>query len=153
MVFALAYGLAHLYAYCYVGKHSTDYYLAYADYLYESNWMYLPLELRCSFPFMIAHAQQPLRYHGFHVAILDFDLFTKVQQFPFTFFSCNCFRFWFLFCFLISADDKNRFQLLFNVQNIRWCVRLSGLCAKILIWLLLFLCPFFKTFWFKIFYQ
>lgn len=85
MVFALAYGLAHLYAYCYVGRHSTDYYLAYADYLYESNWMYLSIELQKTFILMIANAQRPLRYHGFHVAVLDFELFTKVPQFMFTF--------------------------------------------------------------------
>lgn len=79
MIVALAYGLPLLYAYCYVGKHSTDCYLAFADYLYQSNWMILPVELRRTFIFMIAHAQRPVYYHGYHVAILNFELFAKVN--------------------------------------------------------------------------
>lgn len=72
------YGLAQLYGYCYVGKYSTDYFLAYADRLYESNWMRLPIELRRTFPFMIAHAQIPLYYHGSHMVVLSLELFLKV---------------------------------------------------------------------------
>lgn len=72
------YGLAHLYAYCYVGKNSTDAFAAFADCLYESNWMTLPLELRRAYPLMIAHAQRPLCYHGFNVVILNLELFTQV---------------------------------------------------------------------------
>lgn len=81
MSYVTVYGMLHLYAYCYVGKKSTDFFLAFADCLYESNWMALPLELRRSFPLMISHAHRPLHYHGFHVAILNLELFSKVRCF------------------------------------------------------------------------
>lgn len=81
MFYAFLYGLAQLYAYCYVGKYSTDNFLAFADCLYESNWMALPSTLRGSFPLMIAHAQRPLYYHGFHMIILDLKLFLTVWPF------------------------------------------------------------------------
>lgn len=80
-MFSFTYGFAHLYAYCYVGKYSTDYYVAFADCLYELNWMDLSIELERTVIVMIAHAQKPLYYHGSHITILDLVLFTKVNIF------------------------------------------------------------------------
>lgn len=86
-MYVFVYGFVHLYAYCYVGKNSTDCYLAFGDYLYESNWMALPSELQKIFTFMIAHAQIPIFYHGFYVVILDLELFTRVNTIHFTSFA------------------------------------------------------------------
>lgn len=76
--YAAVVGLAELYAYCYIGKHSSDYYLAFGDCLYESNWMSLPNDMQKTFILMIAHSQIPIYYHGYGVVILDLNLFTRV---------------------------------------------------------------------------
>lgn len=84
---AFLYWTGHLYAYCYVGKYSTDYFLAFADCIvYESNWINInSLKLKKSLPMMIAHAQIPLYYHGFHMVNLNLELFLKVWLSSITF--------------------------------------------------------------------
>lgn len=76
---ALASGLSNLFVYCYLGKMVTDHFLAYADYVYNTNWQKLPVNLRKFIILMIQNAQRPLYYHGFHVMRLDLETFTKVS--------------------------------------------------------------------------
>lgn len=51
-----------------------------ADTLYEASWPDLPIELQKYFIVMIGNAQQPLYYHGFGMAILNLQTFTKVSK-------------------------------------------------------------------------
>lgn len=50
-----------------------------ADCLYEANWQELPPELQKNFILMIQNAQRPCFYHGFGMAILNLETFTKVS--------------------------------------------------------------------------
>lgn len=78
MSYAVALGLANLYLYCYFGKITTDNYSNFANEMYKSNWIDLPIELRKSFALMISYAQIPVVYHGYNVVNLDLVLFAKV---------------------------------------------------------------------------
>lgn len=80
--FASAYSLSNLYIYCYCGISSTDSYASYADRLYESNWMALPIDLQRPFALMIVHGQKKLSYHGCNIVDLNLELFTKVSIDP-----------------------------------------------------------------------
>lgn len=79
MLTATSVGVMNLYIYCYYGKHATDCYAAYADYLFESNWSFLPNKTQRNFVLMIAQTQKPLQYHGFGVVYLNLELFCKVS--------------------------------------------------------------------------
>lgn len=78
MTFGMLVGTSNMYLYCFYGKYTTHYYAAFADCLYESNWMTLPVELQRLFVVMIAYAQRPLDYRGFGFVTLNLELFTKV---------------------------------------------------------------------------
>lgn len=49
-----------------------------ATLLFQANWQALPLKLQKYFVVMITNAQTPLYYHGFGVAVLNLETFTKV---------------------------------------------------------------------------
>lgn len=70
--------LATLFIYCFYGSRTSDDYLKMADCLYESNWQDLSLVLEKYVMLLILNAQQPLRYHGFGIAYLNSDTFSKV---------------------------------------------------------------------------
>lgn len=80
MSYAVALGLASLYLYCYFGKITTDNYSNFANEMYKSNWIILPIELQKLFVLMISHGQIPVVYHGYNVVNLDLVLFTKVKN-------------------------------------------------------------------------
>lgn len=73
MIFGVLISASNLFLYCFYGKHTTDSYIAFADCLFESNWLNLPNDLQKYFVPMIAHAQKPLFYHGY---IVDLNLKT-----------------------------------------------------------------------------
>lgn len=50
-----------------------------ADLLFESEWQCLPVNLQKYVIVMIADMQRPVYYHGFEVAILDLETFSKVK--------------------------------------------------------------------------
>lgn len=70
---------ANLYLYCYYGNRSTNDFAQMAQLLYESNWNQHPVELQKFFKMMIANAQRPLFYHGFHLVQLNLETFLKVR--------------------------------------------------------------------------
>lgn len=78
MLFVTTVGALNLFLYCYYGKCATEYYVAYADCLYESQWTVLPAGLQKSFSHMIIYAQMPLYYHGYGLVNLNLELFCKV---------------------------------------------------------------------------
>lgn len=79
LIAAIIGGSANLYVFCNFGKLATDSYAKMAICLYESNWRLLPVELQKYIILMIINMQIPLRYHGFGVAVMDLETFTKVR--------------------------------------------------------------------------
>lgn len=75
---ALLVGTTNLFFWCFFGKLTSESYARIADYLYESNWQDLPVELRKYFILLIANAQRPIFYHGFGIAVLNLETFCKV---------------------------------------------------------------------------
>lgn len=71
--------LSNLLLYCYYGKQTTDYYAAYADCLFESQWYKLPVDLQKVMLMVIGNAQRPLFYHGFRIARMNLETFTSVS--------------------------------------------------------------------------
>lgn len=69
-----------MFIFCYYGKIATESFENMADTLYEASWPDLPIELQKYFIVMIGNAQQPLYYHGFGMAILNLQTFTKVSK-------------------------------------------------------------------------
>lgn len=73
-------GISNLFVYCYFGKLATDSFQKMADYLYESNWHELPINLQKEFVVMILNTQKPLHYTGFGIAVLNLETFLKVSR-------------------------------------------------------------------------
>lgn len=71
---------SNLFCYCFYGRNTTHNYLMFADHLFESNWMNLPVELQEYFPLMISHAQIPLTFHGYGLVNLNLQTFTSVRN-------------------------------------------------------------------------
>lgn len=78
VTFAISIGKLNLFLYCYCGQCATDDYAAYADYLYESNWIKLSNDLQKKFILMIAYAQEPVYYHGYGMVYLNLKTFLAV---------------------------------------------------------------------------
>lgn len=79
LVFATSIGALQLFLYCYYGKYSTEYFAAFSDCLFESNWMALPNDLQRIFVVMLIHAQDPLYYYGYGNVKLTLETFLKVS--------------------------------------------------------------------------
>lgn len=73
-------GMYILYVYCYFGIKSTESHEEMSECFYECNWLELPFELQKYFVVMIANAQRPMYYHGFDVAILNLETFSKARK-------------------------------------------------------------------------
>lgn len=71
--------LSNLFLYCYYGKLASESFESMADLLYENNWPELPNKLKKYFILMIGNGQQPLFYHGFGIAVLNLETFSKVR--------------------------------------------------------------------------
>lgn len=76
---AVTSNVATISVYCYFGKMATESYKDMSYCLFESNWLYLPVELQKFFIMMIANAQIPLQYHAFHIVTLNLETLTKVS--------------------------------------------------------------------------
>lgn len=72
--------ILNLFLYCFFGKMATDSFKEMSICLYKTNWQNLPVDLQKFVVLMIGNAQRPLYYHGFGVAILDLETFTKVRK-------------------------------------------------------------------------
>lgn len=70
---------ANLFIYCYFGQKATNSFDKITDYLFEFDWLKLPVSLRAYLIPTIANAQRPMYYHGFGVAILSLQTFNKVN--------------------------------------------------------------------------
>lgn len=75
---SLAVGTGSLYLFCYFGKLTTESFENMSDCTYNSNWQQLDIDLKKYVIFMITNAQQPFRYHGYGMLILNLETFTKV---------------------------------------------------------------------------
>lgn len=73
-------GLSVIFIYCVFGKLATESLLSMSDRLYESNWCELPVDFQKHFILMIQNTQKPLFYHGFGVAVLNLETFTKASK-------------------------------------------------------------------------
>lgn len=79
MVGAVGMSASNLFLYCYYGKLTTNSFVEMSHGLYESNWVELPVNLQKYYILMLANIQIPLYYHGFGVAVLNLETFTKVS--------------------------------------------------------------------------
>lgn len=70
---------SNLFIYCFFGKLATESYQKMADCLYESKWWELPVELQKYLLLMNMNMQRLLYYHGFEVAVLNLETFTRVS--------------------------------------------------------------------------
>lgn len=80
LVMAIVSNVTTISVYCYFGKMATESFLDMSCCLFESDWLHLPVKLQRFFILMIADAQLPLHYHGFHIATLNLETFTKVTK-------------------------------------------------------------------------
>lgn len=71
-------GVTNLFIYCYFGKLATESYEKMTDYLVQSNWYEHPNNLQKYLILIIANTQTPVVYHGFNIAVLDLQTFSKV---------------------------------------------------------------------------
>lgn len=71
---------ANLIVYCFYGKMANESFAKMSYCLYESNWKKLPIQLQKQYVVMIANAQWPIFYHGFGIAILNLETFTRVSD-------------------------------------------------------------------------
>lgn len=74
-----SFGLTTLFVYCYFGKLATESHENMADCLYEMDWRKQPVKIQKYYILMIQNMQQPLHYHGFHVAVMNLRTFIKVS--------------------------------------------------------------------------
>lgn len=77
---AIFVSLLILFMYCYFGKIASESSLGIANLLFQANWQALPVNLQKYFVIMITNAQAQLYYHGFGVAFLNLETFTKVIE-------------------------------------------------------------------------
>lgn len=71
--------ITNMFLCCYFGKLATESFEKMPDCLYESNWHERSIKLQKYFNLMIQNMQTPLFYHGFNVAVLNLETFTKVS--------------------------------------------------------------------------
>ena len=79
LLIVLCIGSSNLFLYCYYGKLATESYAKMSNCLYECNWRNLPVKMQKYLVVMIGNSQLPMYYHGFKVAILNLETFTKVS--------------------------------------------------------------------------
>lgn len=80
IMMALTIGTATLFVYCYFGKMASESYGEMSNCLYECNWVELSPKQQKRIIMIIENAQRPLYYHGFGMAVLHLESFTKVQN-------------------------------------------------------------------------
>lgn len=71
--------LCNLFTYCFFGKLATESFESMADCVFETNWPEFPIEQQKNVILLISNMQKSLYYHGFEVAILRLETFTKVS--------------------------------------------------------------------------
>ena len=77
----LTMSIMNLFFYCFYGKSATEYYLHFADLLFESKWYELPNQYQKFIILMLENAQRPIYYHGSNIAYLNLETFTKAIQY------------------------------------------------------------------------
>lgn len=78
-VIRVLFGMSTLFTFCYFGKLSTTSFENMADCMYENNWYEWSIESQKHIVIMIMNAQRSIYYHGFGVALLNLETFTKVS--------------------------------------------------------------------------
>lgn len=79
-VIRVLFGMSTLFTFCYFGKLSTTSFENMADCMYENNWYEWSIESQKHIVIMIMNAQRSIYYHGFGVALLNLETFTKVSK-------------------------------------------------------------------------
>lgn len=75
--------ISMLFSYCFFGKLATESLKKIADCLYEMNWYDLPIDLQKNLILIMVSAQKPIYYHGYGLAVLELETFTKVIIYTF----------------------------------------------------------------------
>lgn len=78
IVIGVLMSISTVYLYCFIGSLTTDHFFRYGDISYESQW-YKPIDLQKSVQLIIADAQRPIIFHGFHIIELNIPGFTMVH--------------------------------------------------------------------------
>lgn len=116
VLMAIFISISNLFIYCYFGKIATNSFMKISLCLYESDWQNQPLNIQKHFIVMIANAQRPLFYHGYHMSVLNLETFTKVSKACFSFSnSTNSCAYQSFNCSF--PVDKHSFQLFYAFQN------------------------------------
>lgn len=89
MVFAIVSGTGTLFLYCHFGKLSTDSYLAFADCVYNSDWIFSPAEFTKYYALLIMNAQRSLYYHGSNIVHLNLETYNLVLKIEYISFDAN----------------------------------------------------------------
>lgn len=69
-----------LFLFCYFGRLTTENYEEMANSLYDSNWHEISVQQQKSIFIMITNMQTPVQYHGFGIATLNLETFSKVRR-------------------------------------------------------------------------
>lgn len=98
----------NLYLYCFFGIKATMSFVQMADTLFECNWQVLPVHFQKYWILMIKNAQKPIFYHGFGMAVLNLETFSKVSTFQM--------KIKFFYYFSVFSSSKQS-------SHITWCSR------------------------------
>lgn len=80
VLIGLSVTVSSLFLYSYFGTYTTEIFLKYSDYLFESPWNDLPIKLQKHVLIMISNSQRSHCYRGNGLFILDLKFFTKVMM-------------------------------------------------------------------------
>lgn len=78
-IFVMFAGVSNLFVFCFFGKMATESFEGMADCIAVANWQTLSIGLQKNLVLIMANAQRPLYYHGFHIYFLNLQTFTKVR--------------------------------------------------------------------------
>lgn len=79
MCFVFGFDISIVFVLCLFGRLATESFDQLQNYLFESDWRNLPLNLQKDYFLMLVNAQRSLHYHGFGIVNLNLETFTKVS--------------------------------------------------------------------------
>lgn len=106
------------FVYCYFGKSATESFLQMADSLYEANWIERSVVVQKYFLLAITNAQRPLFYHGYGIAVLNLDTFTKVSIIMEN--ECERWIDWICICILQMLNKVFSYYMMFKAITTNW---------------------------------
>lgn len=107
LLLAICIALGNQFLLCYFGKLATESFDEMSVCLYNSNWELMPINLQRNLIIIMQNAQQPIYYHGFGIAVLNLQTFSKVFSFVFYFF--------FFLINLLWKENANEWKLIWLI--------------------------------------